>query len=396
VPLKFGICSDIDLEYKFKHMTSKLALKYEEDQLKNFDKLIEKCIENRIDLLLIVGNLFGTYRPKNKIIDKVMEGFQRLKENEIFIFILPGSHDTPLCFSEDKYIHTIFTDNNFIYNLLNVIHNEESKNIIKEPLYKGNIKGERIQIFAPLNPLIKPYNFQYELKTEENYINIFLLPNILDFKKDTEKIFKKTLDLLKNQNLDILISGGYKPLNIPINNFNFQIIHSPQVHQNNFNNWNVPHGILITELNSRKFQNFSNYIQISHFKMIKKIFTIENYPMNEINEEIINFIKDNANVNSIFMKLIIQGNIKKSDYHKIKLYQFLEIGKLHNYYFELQDNILFTDSSTNAQSISIISEIENLTNRIIQEEKPVEGEIKYYNYAIEKIKKDWENLGNIQ
>ncbi len=67
--IRVGLCSDIDLESKFKHMTTKKRLEYEEDQLSDFDQLIRTIIKQKIDAIFITGNLFGTAKPKNRTIE---------------------------------------------------------------------------------------------------------------------------------------------------------------------------------------------------------------------------------------------------------------------------------------------------------------------------------------
>lgn len=46
--IRIGLCSDIDLESRFKHMTTKKWLEYEEDQLNDFEQLIKNIIKQKI------------------------------------------------------------------------------------------------------------------------------------------------------------------------------------------------------------------------------------------------------------------------------------------------------------------------------------------------------------
>ena len=73
--IRIGLCSDIDLEFKFKHMTSKKAIIYENHQLEDFEALISKIVESKVDVILIAGNLFANMAP---------EGFERFP-NHYFV-----------------------------------------------------------------------------------------------------------------------------------------------------------------------------------------------------------------------------------------------------------------------------------------------------------------------
>ncbi|MBT3404665.1 DNA repair exonuclease [archaeon] len=60
---------------------------------KSFQLTIDKCIENKLDFVLIAGDLFDTAYPGIEILKETFAQFKRLKESKIPCFIIAGSHD---------------------------------------------------------------------------------------------------------------------------------------------------------------------------------------------------------------------------------------------------------------------------------------------------------------
>jgi DNA repair protein SbcD/Mre11 len=58
-----------------------------------FIKTIEDCIKYQVDFLLISGDLFNSSIPSIDKLKTVVEKFKKLKDNNIPIYIIPGSHD---------------------------------------------------------------------------------------------------------------------------------------------------------------------------------------------------------------------------------------------------------------------------------------------------------------
>lgn len=58
-----------------------------------FSKAIDKCIKEKVDFILIAGDLFNTSFPRLDNLKTVVTKFKRLKDLEIPVYIVPGSHD---------------------------------------------------------------------------------------------------------------------------------------------------------------------------------------------------------------------------------------------------------------------------------------------------------------
>ena len=153
--IRFTLCSDIDLENYFKHMTTKKWLEYEEDQLNDFERLIKTIIKQKIDALFIAGNLFGTPKPKNKTIEKVMKLLRDLTSKGTECFILPGDRDMPLNFSNDRPVHYIFEDLENVHLLLREDLQELRSRNVKKSSFTGIIKNEKLNLFSSPSPFIR-------------------------------------------------------------------------------------------------------------------------------------------------------------------------------------------------------------------------------------------------
>ncbi len=61
--------------------------------MESFAFAISKSIENKVDFVLIAGDLFDTAYPPIEVIKQAFEQFRKLKEARIPVFLIAGSHD---------------------------------------------------------------------------------------------------------------------------------------------------------------------------------------------------------------------------------------------------------------------------------------------------------------
>ena len=86
--------------------------------LKSFVKAITICIEQKVDFILISGDLFNTAIPSIDSLKSTVKTLNRLKEQEILVYIIPGSHD----FSPSgKTILDVLEEARLIKNVFNVL-----------------------------------------------------------------------------------------------------------------------------------------------------------------------------------------------------------------------------------------------------------------------------------
>ena len=83
---------------KFAHMADCHIGSWRDPKLKDvsteaFIKAVDKCIEEKVDFILIAGDLFNTSLPRLDNLKAVVTVFKNLKDRNIPVYIVPGSHD---------------------------------------------------------------------------------------------------------------------------------------------------------------------------------------------------------------------------------------------------------------------------------------------------------------
>ena len=81
---------------------------------KHFQKAIERCIKEKVDFILITGDLFDSSYPPIDTLKETFREFRRLKENNIPVFIIAGSHDYSVT---GKTFLDLLDNSGFIKNL---------------------------------------------------------------------------------------------------------------------------------------------------------------------------------------------------------------------------------------------------------------------------------------
>lgn len=67
--------------------------KLKELPMQAFEKAIEKCIEEKVDFILISGDLFNTSLPGIEYLKRTVRKLKELKNKNIPIYVIAGSHD---------------------------------------------------------------------------------------------------------------------------------------------------------------------------------------------------------------------------------------------------------------------------------------------------------------
>ena len=60
---------------------------------KSFQKVIERCIQEQVDFVLIAGDLFDSAYPPIEILKESFAEFKKLKDAKIPVYLIAGSHD---------------------------------------------------------------------------------------------------------------------------------------------------------------------------------------------------------------------------------------------------------------------------------------------------------------
>jgi exonuclease SbcD len=71
------------------------AIDREKDFLRSFERVVSICCdpENKIDALVIAGDLFDSFDPPSEIVGFVQKNISKLNRNRILAIAVPGTHD---------------------------------------------------------------------------------------------------------------------------------------------------------------------------------------------------------------------------------------------------------------------------------------------------------------
>jgi len=90
--LKILHTADIHLGAKFPGLGDK-SVSQREQVRATFKKVIDTAINEKVDIVLIAGDLFDSNQQPQRNIDLVVEQFSLLKQNNIPVCLIPGTHD---------------------------------------------------------------------------------------------------------------------------------------------------------------------------------------------------------------------------------------------------------------------------------------------------------------
>jgi len=156
--------------------------KLKELSIKSFERAVEKCIEENVGFLLIAGDLFDNALPSIDLIKATADILNRLKEHDIDVYIIPGSHD----FSPSgKTMLGVLEKAGLVINSMRIINNK-----LHFVTDKTNVK---ITGLVGLRSGLDKYyyeNLDFSNIEDEPGFKIFMFHNTIDEikPKDMEKV----------------------------------------------------------------------------------------------------------------------------------------------------------------------------------------------------------------
>ncbi len=186
--MKFAHTADIHIgSYENSPKLSKL----EENA---FYSMMDQCIENNVDFIVIAGDLFDSARPDLSIVDRIVKKMKQIREKDIIIYVVYGSHDYN---PGGKSIIDILVSTGLIVNLFNekkidgklklefTIDNKTGIRLVGVPGKRSGLENEYYK------------NLDREYLEKEEGIKIFVfhsgLDELIDIKNDSEHISIKSL-----------------------------------------------------------------------------------------------------------------------------------------------------------------------------------------------------------
>lgn len=89
--IKILHCADVHFDTPFKEFKNTLANKSKEELKEVFNKIIDLCNNERVEIMLLAGDIFDNYTLSRSTLVFIKEALDRLDETRVFIS--PGNHD---------------------------------------------------------------------------------------------------------------------------------------------------------------------------------------------------------------------------------------------------------------------------------------------------------------
>jgi DNA repair exonuclease SbcCD nuclease subunit len=166
-----------------------------------FNKAIDKCVEEAVDFILISGDLFNTSLPRIDNLKEVVMTFRKLKDKNIPVYIIPGSHD----FSPSGKTMLDVLEEAGLF--VNVVKGEEVDGKLKLKFTVDEKTGAKIT-----GMLGKRYSM------EKKYYENLILDNLEQEKGYKIFMFHSGIDELKPEDMRNIIT---QPLSLLPKNFDY-------------------------------------------------------------------------------------------------------------------------------------------------------------------------------
>ena len=106
----------------------------QELNLESFKKAVETCIQERVEFVVIAGDLFDTAFPPIDVLKETFAEFKKLKDAGIPCFLIAGSHDYSV---SGKTFLDVLEKAGFCKNVGNDFEEKNGKLMLNPTIYKG-------------------------------------------------------------------------------------------------------------------------------------------------------------------------------------------------------------------------------------------------------------------
>ncbi|MBU0894906.1 MAG: DNA repair exonuclease [Nanoarchaeota archaeon] len=333
---------------RFAHMADIHLGGWKQPELQNlnfqsFIKAIDICIKEKLDFILIAGDLFDTAFPGIEILKETFAQFKKLKDSKIPCFIIAGSHDYSV---SGKTFLDVLEKAGFCKNVTK-IEEKENEIILNPTIYEGvaiyGYPGKKSGLEIPDLRRIR-------FNESPGLFKILMLHTTIDKAKGTLPIDALEIDKIPVADYYAL---GHLHIDFQYENF----VYPGPIFPNNFQELeDLNHGsFYIVDTNS---PNMLKKIEIPIKKTIQVIVEIDN-ALNAT-EKIMSFLNEKDLEDKIVL-LRIKGELKKGKISDINFLQMEELIKKKKAFFWLRNT---HDLRVKEEEIEI--ELENTEN--IEEE----------------------------
>jgi len=311
----------------------------------SFKKAISTCINQKLDFILIAGDLFDSAYPPIEILKETFAEFKKLKEAKIPCFIIAGSHDYSV---SGKTFLDVLEKAGFCKNVVN-FEEKEDVLVLNPSIYEGvaiyGYPGKKSGLEIPDLRKIK-------LNDSPGMFKIFMLHTTIDKAKGTLPIDAIEIDLLPKVDYYAL---GHLHMDFQYQNF----VYPGPIFPNNFQELedlqNGSFYIVDTEVENslQKIELKIKEVGSLHIK-VKKALT----PTEQIIFEL-----DKKNIDDKIILLRVSGELESGKNSDIKFSQIEDFAKRKNAYFMLKNT---HDLITKEPELEIeVKDIENIEEEAI-------------------------------
>lgn len=196
-PIKLLHTADIHLDARFSGLPAAKRQQRRQGLRDTFNRVVDEALKNKVDVLIISGDLFDSHQPAIDTINFVLHNFKRLDENDIAVVLVPGNHDY---FAEDS----VFSQATFPPNV-HVFKSDSWENFVL-PNNGVNFLGIACHAFSSTRNVLAEMN-QKQMPTG---CTVALLHGSLDYGfYDGEQCYPFSLDDVKGLKIDYLALGHY-------------------------------------------------------------------------------------------------------------------------------------------------------------------------------------------
>lgn len=329
--MKFAHLSDC-------HIGGWKEAKLKELGLRSFELSIDTAIKERVGFILISGDLFDTALPSIDLVKDVARILHKVKEFDIPVYIIPGSHD----FSPSgKTMLDVYEESGLLVNVCKLSDNKlgfvEDRTGIKITGMPGKKGGLEIENYKSLN--------RAELEDEKGF-KIFMFHSLLDELKPSNLKMIDGLPLVLLPRNFNYYAGGHPHLVYCKSHEGYGVISYPgPVFPNNFTELEElkSGGFCINELSNGILKTKRQELRIKD--VTAHLINADNKKPEDVQQEILENIKDYHNK---IVTIRVEGRLKEGkpsdiDFKKINeelknAYIVLRnTAKLGSREFDLQD-----------------------------------------------------------
>lgn len=187
--IKILHCADIHFDTPFKDFKNKLADKSKEEIKEVFNKIINICNEENVDIMLLAGDIFDNYTLNKSTLSFIQDSLERLVKTKVFIS--PGNHD-PYNF-KSFYKLVKWPDNVYVFKgPLEKVFIEELKTYIYGAAFEDNYVTESMLKVENVN---------------KDYINIAVIHGEISNSGSINEYNPITINDIEESSLDYVALG---------------------------------------------------------------------------------------------------------------------------------------------------------------------------------------------